>query len=233
MPRPQFATLILSFFCLISLSSWTLHAQTLPPARYDGFVYQNRPGDADSILIEAFYDPVCPDSRDSWPPLKQALRYYGSRTSLVVHLLPLPYHDNAFVASRALHIANLLNTSSTFPLLEQFYEHQERFYNNETHNLSRASVVKEMVKFATEAVGNSYYSAIESGFNDRKTDLKTRVSFKYSTSRGVFGTPTFYVNGFALPDTGSTIDYNGWRSIIDPLIKAKKGKSEETLHFLL
>ncbi|KAF2324726.1 hypothetical protein GH714_016512 [Hevea brasiliensis] len=220
MPRPQFATLIIFFFRLISLSSWTLHAQTLPPARYDGFIYQDRPGDTDSILIEAFYDPVCPDSRDSWPPLKQALHYYGSSTSLVVHLFPLPYHDNAFVASRALHIANLLNTS-TFPLLEQFYEHQERFYNAETHNLSRASVVKDIVKLATEAVGNSYYSAIESGFDDRKTDLKTRVSFKYSTSRGVFDTPTFYVNGFALPEAGSAIDYNGWRSIIDPLIKAK------------
>lgn len=232
MQRPQLPILIL-FFCLISVFTRNPHAQTLPPARYDGFIYENPLGDADSILIEAFYDPVCPDSRDSWPPLKRALHYYGSRTSLVVHLLPLPYHDNAFVASRALHIANILNTSSTFPLLERFYEHQERFYNAQTRNLSRASVVKEIVKFATAAVGNSYYSAIESGFNDRKTDLKTRVSFKYSASRGVFGTPTFYVNGFALPDSGSALDYKGWRSIIDPLIKAKKGKIGEKLHYLL
>lgn len=55
---------------------------------------------------------------------------------------------------------------------------QERFYNDRTFNLSKASVVKIITKFATQAVGNSFYSAIEAGFIDRKTDLKTRVSFK-------------------------------------------------------
>lgn len=34
------------------------------------------------------------------------------------------YHDNAFVASRALHIASNLNASATFPLLEWFFKHQ-------------------------------------------------------------------------------------------------------------
>ena len=38
--------------------------------------------------------------------------------------------------------------------------------------------MNEIVKFASESVGKSYYGALESGFNDRKTDLKTRVSFK-------------------------------------------------------
>ncbi|CAK7346127.1 unnamed protein product [Dovyalis caffra] len=153
-------------------------AQNLPPARYDGFVYENRQGDLDSILIEAFYDPVCPDSSDSWPPLKEALKHYGSCVWLIVHLLPLPYHDNAFVTSRALHIANALNSSFTFPLLEQFFKHQEKFYNSKTSNLSKVAILKEVVKFATVVVGNSYSSAFESGFNDRQTDLKTRVSFK-------------------------------------------------------
>ncbi|CAK7346128.1 unnamed protein product [Dovyalis caffra] len=224
------SVLLLHFFS-VNLSKLTVRAQNLPPARYDGFVYENRQGDLDSILIEAFYDPVCPDSRDSWPPLKEALKHYRSRVWLVVHLLPLPYHDNAFVASRALHIANTLNSSFTFPLLEQFFKHQEKFYNAKTSNLSKVSIVKEIVKFATVAVGNSYCSAFESGFNDRQTDLKTRVSFKYSTSRGVFGTPSFFVNGFLLPDTGSPLDYNGWRRIIDPLVGAKSSQSINLPHF--
>ncbi|KAF2297976.1 hypothetical protein GH714_006813 [Hevea brasiliensis] len=63
--------------------------------------------------------------------------------------------------------------------------------------------------------------------------LALALAFQYSVSRGVFGTPTFYINGFALPDSGSTIDYTGWRSIIDPLIKAKRGKSGDPLHLLL
>lgn len=59
---------------------------------------------------------------------------------------------------------------------------QGKFYNAQTRNLSRAHVVSEIVKFTTDVVGNSYYSAVKSGFNDTKTDLKTRVSFKVRLS---------------------------------------------------
>lgn len=57
---------------------------------------------------------------------------------------------------------------------------------------------------------------------------------QYAASRGVSGTPFFYVNGFVLPDAGNALNYSDWRSIIDPLIGAKKStKNEESLHYLL
>ncbi|KAF8022662.1 hypothetical protein BT93_F0240 [Corymbia citriodora subsp. variegata] len=208
----------------------TGNAQSLPPSKFDGFVYAEHRVDSGTIVIEAFLDPVCPDSRDSWPPLKQAVDYYGPRVWLVVHLLPLPYHDNAYVASRALNIVNMLNTSATFPLLELFFKEQVKFYNAQTLNMSKASVVSYIANFATQVVANSLKSAVVSGFENTQTDLKTRVSFKYSASRGVFGTPTFFVNGFSLSDSDSTIDYDGWRSIIDPLIAAQGDPLSANVH---
>ncbi|KAL9276381.1 hypothetical protein ACSQ67_026077 [Phaseolus vulgaris] len=211
-------------------------ADYIPPSRFDGFAYREGSlGLLDTVLIEAFYDPVCPDSRDSWPSLKQALHHYGSRVSLLLHLLPLPYHDNAFVTSRALHIVSNLNASATFPLLEWFFKHQEKFYGAHTRNLSRASIVEEVVKSATQVLGSSYYNAIKNAFNDTNTDYQTRVSFKYAASRGVYGTPFFYVNGFLLPDTGAAIDYKAWRKVIDPLVSTKKRsiQNAESLHFFL
>ncbi|KAL2346217.1 hypothetical protein Fmac_000217 [Flemingia macrophylla] len=221
-----------AFHVLVVLLS--VGADYIPPSRVDGFVYENGSLDLlDTILIEAFYDPVCPDSRDSWPPLKQALHHYGSRVSLLLHLLPLPYHDNAFVTSRALHIVNSLNSSATFPLLEWFFSHQEKFYGAQTRNLSRASIIEEIVKSAAKVVGRSYYNAIKKGFNDTKSDYQTRVSFKYAALRGVYGTPFFYVNGFLLPDAGGSVDYKAWRKFIDPLVGDKKSAHhEESLHFL-
>ncbi|KAK7855942.1 hypothetical protein CFP56_025929 [Quercus suber] len=46
----------------------------------------------------------------------------------------------------------------------------------------------------------------------------------YGASRGVYGTP-FFLNGFYLPDAGSTTNFTGWRSLIDPLI-GEKGQQE-------
>ncbi|KAK9113978.1 hypothetical protein Syun_020775 [Stephania yunnanensis] len=217
---------------VLTLCAQSLHAISIPP-KFDGFVYGNRPAfDPDAIIIEAFMDPVCPDSRDSWRPLKRALQHYGSRLLLIVHPFPLPYHDNAFVTSRALHIVDKLNASATLSMLELFFEQQEQLYNQPTHNLSRAAVVDEVVKLVVNVVGNSLATSVRSGFNDRKTDLATRVSFKYGCSRGVYGTPFFFVNGFVLPDAGDAIDYKGWRKIIDPLVGVHKHK-EENYHFFL
>ncbi|KAF5190751.1 Thioredoxin superfamily protein [Thalictrum thalictroides] len=207
---------------IITISALIVVLSTVPavsiPAKFDGFVYKNYGQSKDNIImIEAFFDPVCPDSRDAWPPLKKALQHYGSRLSLIVHPFPLPYHDNAYATSRALHIVNNLNASVTYTMLELFFEHQETFYNDPTRKMSREAVVDRIVNLAAEAVGSSSLSAVQSGFSDRQTDLTTRVSFKYGCSRGVYGTPFFFVNGFLLPDGGSAIDYKGWRSIIDPL----------------
>jgi len=63
----------------------------MTPPRFDGLVYgETAEFNPENILIEAFFDPVCPDTRDAWPSLKQALHYYGSRLSLIVHPFPLP-----------------------------------------------------------------------------------------------------------------------------------------------
>lgn len=234
MQSPKSKKLILKsifFFVVFNLSEWIVHAQVSIPKKFDGFVYENRQANADSIMIEAFFDPVCPDSRDAWPPLKQALEHYGSRVSLIVHPFALPYHDNAFVTSRALHIVNKLNSSATYHLMEMFFKHQEQFYNQQTRNMSRASIVNHIIKFVTNAIGNSDYSAVESGFNDRQTDLTTRVSFKYGCSRGVIGTPIFFVNGFILPDGGSAINYEGWRKFIDPLVSEHPDNTAHGTHF--
>lgn len=120
-------TILSCLLLLLPLSRWAVDAQ-IPPSKFDGFVYgDSSEFNPDRILIEGFFDPVCPDTRDSWPPLKQALNYYGSRISLIVHPFSLPYHDNSFVTSRALHIVNELNSSASYPLLEKFFKYQVQF----------------------------------------------------------------------------------------------------------
>ncbi|CAE5964289.1 unnamed protein product [Arabidopsis arenosa] len=210
-------------FLVVVVIETRVQAQLVPPVKQDGFVYPlGHRFDPDTILIEAYFDPVCPYSRDSWPPLKQALHHYGSRVAFLLHLLPLPYHDNAYVTSRALHIVNTVNANATFSLLEGFFKHQSLFYNAKTNLLTRAAVVEKIVELGTVTLGKSYQSVLKSGFSDKKSDRATRVSFKYSGSRGVYGTPTFYVNGFVLSDAASPSNFGGWKKIIDPLVQAHK-----------
>ncbi|GAB2232492.1 hypothetical protein Drorol1_Dr00011529 [Drosera rotundifolia] len=212
------------------------------PSTCDGFVYGNKRSkfNPDAIMIEAFLDPVCPESRDSWPLLKQAIQFYGPRVSLIVHTFPLPYHDNSFVTSRALHIVNELNSSATFPLLEEFFKEQEKYYAINTEDKTKRAIVKEVINTVVRVIGKKYYSKVKSAFDDRGTDLKTRAAFKNGASRRVSGTPTFFINGCMNKNAIDITDINGWRRILDPLFSSSKkrngwrhfcaGEQEDNLH---
>lgn len=211
---------ILSALILIPTTANSLF---IPP-QTDGFKYQKLShDDSSAIMVEAFVDPLCPDSRDGWAVLKRVVDFYGSNLTVTAHLFPLPYHDNAFVASRAIHIVNNLNSSATFDVLEWFFKNQQKLYNGVTHEYSRDAIVNRIANSVFKAVSleNVSLRDLRSSFNDRKTDIKTRIGFKYACARGVIGTPTFFVNGFPLPDLDSPLDFDGWRSIIDPLVAAK------------
>ncbi|VAI20599.1 unnamed protein product [Triticum turgidum subsp. durum] len=161
--------------------------------------------------------PLCPDSRDAWHPLRLAVERYSPMVSLIVHPFPLPYHTYSYHACRALHIANKLNSSSTYPLLELFFKNQGKFSNRATSSISSTAVTGEISKMAAQAVGNSV-SEFQSGFSDMRSDMAARVSFKYGCTRGVAGAPFFFVNGFLQPGGGSPIDFSTWTSILEPLV---------------
>ncbi|KAM3237471.1 hypothetical protein P3L10_012500 [Capsicum annuum] len=54
----------------------------------------------------------------------------------------------------------------------------DKFYNQATFNLSKASGVDKVAKFTPNAIGNSNYAAVKAGFTVPKTDQTTRTSFK-------------------------------------------------------
>lgn len=53
---------------------------------------------------------------------------------------------------------------------------------------------------------------------------------KYGCTRGVYGTPFFFVNGFALPDAGSALDYDTWKNVSVPLVEQQRGREEPLLY---
>eukprot|EP00252_Welwitschia_mirabilis_P006366 TRINITY_DN1721_c0_g1_i2.p1 TRINITY_DN1721_c0_g1~~TRINITY_DN1721_c0_g1_i2.p1 ORF type:complete len:221 (-),score=7.39 TRINITY_DN1721_c0_g1_i2:230-892(-) len=197
----------------------TVYSQVPIPPRYDGFLFKNRIS-SNSVVIEAFFDPVCPDSRDSWWPLKQILQLYQEKVSFIFHPFPLPYHNNAFIASRSLHIANAINTSYAYSLLDHFFKHQQRFYNSFTLDVAPAQITQQVIDFAVEKLGNSTRVQFESGFRDSDTDTATRISFKYGCSRAVTGTPYFFINGMPFV-SDETLDYSKWKTMIDSLLNGQ------------
>ena len=62
------------------------------------------------------------------------------------------------------------------------------------------------------------------GYGGTAMDAQTRVAWKYACSRGVTGTPVFFVNGVPVAaDAEWTVEQ--WVNVIDPLVKANEPNS--------
>lgn len=110
--------------------------------------------------------------------LKQNVASYGSPHVVVYLNISSIEKLSSFITSY-ISVVRKFCISNSMSLLE--FDKQKRFYNAQTLNMSRVAVVDEIVKSATQALGNSFYHVLESGFNDRKTDQKTRISFKVNS----------------------------------------------------
>ncbi|TVU00074.1 hypothetical protein EJB05_54518 [Eragrostis curvula] len=212
-----------SLLLLAVIGCWACRgclAQIPIPARTDGFVYGGKPLEwGETVVVEAFLDPVCRHSRHAWPELKKAVEHYNSRVSVVLHLFPNSYHSNALIGCRSIHAASKLNRSFVYPLLERFFKYQEGYYDETTYTKSRSTVADEITNnIAVPIIGQANLAAYKTGFNDSQSDQAARISFKNGCARGVPGTPYFFVNGIPLSDSDSPLDFNEWISIFDPLV---------------
>lgn len=120
---------------------------------------------------------------------------------------------------------NSINSSFTYPLLELFFNNQDNFSTSETMQEEPSSVLDRIVQLVTDnfndVLSPESESSFQLGFSDYRTDMATRISFKFGCSRVVTGTPYFFLNGIPIYDADSSWSFFQWASIIEPLLTQK------------
>ncbi|CAF3323111.1 unnamed protein product [Rotaria socialis] len=192
-------------------------AQAPIPSRPDGYGVG---GPADShVVVEMFFDPLCPGCKASWPTVLQVIQAYGTRIHVRIHTFPLPYHTNSFVASQGLHVianATSRNLDSIFQYATKVFENQAAWYNDATQSMTMPQVVDSLATFVA-STGLVTKDKFLAGMAMDDINFETRVSWKYACSRGVLGTPTFFINGVFI-SADPTWSLNDWKSVIDPIL---------------
>ncbi|KAF6998969.1 hypothetical protein CFC21_015044 [Triticum aestivum] len=197
-------------------------AQVPVPARTNGFVYGGQawaPAWGEAVVVEAFFDPLCPDSRDAWPPLRRAADHFGARrVAVVIHLFPLPAWSS-FIARENKSTTIIEKKQKVYKKRREKIRFQKGYYNTPTYTKTRAAVVAKIANnLVTPVIGEANLAAYRAGFNDSRSDQAARISFKFGCARGVTGTPYYFVNGIPLGDLDFPLDYDKWVSTLDPLV---------------
>jgi len=194
-------------------------AQIPIPKRYDG-VYQGTPDSP--LLLEAFFDLLCPDCAATWPTVQQVLEYYNppkspSQIRFYLHAFPLPYHRNGFYSAQGLKaVASESGLDAAWEYVNVMFQNQGSFWDDPTFEMTGDQVQNAMGSLV-QSSGIMSSDDFVAGLNNDSINMDTRIGWKYGCSRGVSGTPTFFINGI-LVGADSSWTFADWRSVLDPLL---------------
>jgi len=189
-------------------------AQPPTPNNYPGHTLGS-PGAP--IFFEVFFDLLCSDSMNAWPTIKQVQAQYAKDLYFIMHIMPLPYHRNAFFAAQAGElIDSMISNASWWAWLELMFEHQPQFYVPATMNATGSEVVEMLASYAVPLgiTKQNFLNGMEYG---GEADADTRINWKFAAARGIYGTPEFYVNGVFVTDDG-TWTVKEWSQFLEGLL---------------
>jgi len=210
-------SLLLVLCALVFLAS----AQVPIPNRPDGYALSPDAPATAPVVLEAFFDLLCPDSKAVWPTIKQVLSQYPQTVYFLMHTFPLPYHTYSFIINNGAHVIDHLtagNLTAIRAYTDLLFDIQVSYQNPATAKMSPTEVY---AKLASDVAGvyddsSRFQQMLSSNGN---VNTETRISWKYGCSRTVSGTPSFLLNGVYI-GADSSWSLSDWQSVIDPIINA-------------
>jgi len=201
---------------LYQLFSFTA-AQPSTPSRPFGYVLGN---DSAPIHLDAYFDFMCPFSAAAYPTMKALMSHYGPQTlKFTLYNYFLPYHHNAYFAAQTGAVVYTLG-KDFWKFVDIIFANQATWFNQVSLNMTGNSVISGMASLAVQCgvdmndFMNQFYIV----------DINLRASYSSMASRGIYGSPLFYINGaFQWQDSTTTLQQ--WQTIIDNLIQSQYSNS--------
>ncbi|HEX5731673.1 MAG TPA: thioredoxin domain-containing protein [Blastocatellia bacterium] len=187
------------------------------PKRPSGYVK----GAASALLqIEAFGDIQCPYSKKAWPTLLAVSDHYGpEKVQLRVQLLSMANHRQSWDVTKAIFAVAGADSKLFFPLATFLYERQEQFFNGVFKQRTQLDLYDLIVRLLTEygyqTDRTEFINRLESDEVYAAAKIPSRIAF----SRGVWSTPTFFINGAEATQVSSSSTLDDWNNILEPLLK--------------
>ena len=136
-------------------------------------------------------------------------------------IIPLPYHQQAFIVSKAANLVNFFKPESTFDFINLAYENQYLIYNSVTADKTYNQIIDLVGTWATNGTGvtkSQYYEGMNSSTTNGNTiEFNARYMFKYSVLDQAYATPIFAINGLKVSGLDT---YQQWKVTLDSLLSS-------------
>ncbi|XP_065843149.1 uncharacterized protein [Oscarella lobularis] len=188
-------------------------SQTHVPARPTGYTLQQ----GSTIVLEAYYDLLCPDSKASWPTLQKLMTQYKSQLTVILHLFPLPFHHDAFFATQAAETVIATHPSAYKDFVSLMFEQQEKMKAGAV-NMTEPQVMNLIAQIVESGKLGITAKEIASGFTNDSITETAILAWKTASQRGINDTPSFVVNRILVAEA-ENFDMEDWVKFIENLLK--------------
>lgn len=183
------------------------------PARPSGY----RLGQADApVTVEMFLDLECPFSKKGWNNVMKVVQAYSpEQVCWVFQLMTLGNHRQSWDATKA--VIALANEDT-----QKFVEVTSRIFNKQTDFANEAWKDKTQTEFhqwlADNIAGATETNRFLAQLNSKEVYAAARIPARFATAKGVWSTPTFFINGAEATDLSSGSSLQDWQTILDALL---------------
>jgi hypothetical protein len=174
-----------------------------------------------SLHVEAFVDIQCPYSKKAWPTLLAVSDHHGpEKVQLRVQMLSMANHRQSWDVTKAIFAVVGADSDQFFKLATFLYERQEQFFNGPFKERTEVDlyslIVRLLAEFGYKTDLTEFIKRLESDDVFAAAKVPSRVAF----SRGVWSTPTFFINGAEVTQLSSSSTLEEWTKILEPLLKS-------------
>lgn len=186
------------------------------PSRRSGY----RIGNANApIMVEMFFDLECPFSKKGWNNVMKVRDAYTSEQIYwVFQPMTLGNHRQSWDATKAAITIADTDTQKFIDFVTYLFSKQSDFANEAWKDKTQTEFHAFLAECAAEATEHKDKQQFLELLNSEEVYAKARIPARFATIRGVWSTPTFFINGAEATTLSSGSSLQDWQSVINELL---------------
>ncbi|MGF1589640.1 MAG: DsbA family protein [Pleurocapsa sp.] len=186
------------------------------PQRPSGY----RLGNADApVVIEIFFDVECPFSKKGWQTILQVAKAYtDEQIYLILYPMTLGNHRQSWDGTKAAIAVAGDDTNKFIKFVSYLFDHQSEFANEASKDKTQTQWHQLLASYAVAATEWSDQNQFIELLNSPEIYSQARIPARFATIRGVWSTPTYFINGAEANDLSSQSSLQDWQNVINSLL---------------
>lgn len=179
-----------------------------------------RRGHCDAPLqVEVFVDIECPFSKQAWSTVTTLPQIFREeQMGITVYPVVLADHRQSWDAMKAAVLVAEGDPVVFWDFFTYLYDRQEQFSQEAFEHKTHRDLLQLLAGFAADFTGQSDPSYWVAQFQDLAIAQDAKAPARFSILRGVWSTPTVFINGSPVDSLSSASTLEDWKETIQPLL---------------